>query len=171
MKNTELGKSYWANNGAYSKEAKKLYDELVPDEGEAQTVNGELVRVISRLQHEYCNNGNGNARTCDTIEEEVDCYECRGNGEDDNGDVCDVCGGSGVEYEEYDGENYIEEFWLDMIDFVEETVPNISEDIKKVKDVILNDKCSCDDNEMAVYSEMIDKVMYYVLTTENKERV
>ena len=53
--------SYWNNNGAYQKEGDELYEKLVPSEGAAETVHGELIRGINRLFHEYCNNGNGNA--------------------------------------------------------------------------------------------------------------
>ena len=53
--------SYWNNKGKYQKEGDELYEKLVPSEGAAETVHGELIRGINRLFHEYCNNGNGNA--------------------------------------------------------------------------------------------------------------
>lgn len=53
--------SYWNNNGAYQKEYNALYEKMVPAEGAADTLHGELIRGISRLFYEYCNNGNWNA--------------------------------------------------------------------------------------------------------------
>ncbi len=53
--------SYWNHNGAYQEEGDRLYEEMVPATGAAETVHGELIRGINRLFHEYCNNGNGNA--------------------------------------------------------------------------------------------------------------
>lgn len=54
-------KSYWNGNAKYSKQYEKLWDELVPGSGEAETVKGELVRIVGRITHEYYNNGNFNA--------------------------------------------------------------------------------------------------------------
>ena len=61
MKITELGNSYWNETGAYQNAYQQLYDKLVPSSGNAKTLNGELIRAISRLFYEYCNNGNCNA--------------------------------------------------------------------------------------------------------------
>ena len=62
-KNSLKGKSYWNSEGAYQKEYDQLYKELVPDFGEAETSDGELLRSITRLYYDYCNNGNGNVFT------------------------------------------------------------------------------------------------------------
>jgi hypothetical protein len=37
-----------------------LYDQLVPNEGRADTLEGELLRAISRIHYDYLNNGFGN---------------------------------------------------------------------------------------------------------------
>ena len=60
MKQTKLGNSYWDDNGAYQKEYDSLYEELVPPSGEAKCINGKMLRAISRLYYDFCNNGNGN---------------------------------------------------------------------------------------------------------------
>lgn len=39
----------------------KLYNKMVPDEGEAETEYGEAVRAIARLEYDYYNNGYQNA--------------------------------------------------------------------------------------------------------------
>lgn len=68
---TDMGKSYWDGNGAYSKEYGDLWNNLVPDKGSAKTINGELVRAIGRLNYEYYNNGN-----CNACEEDEDGEYC-----------------------------------------------------------------------------------------------
>ncbi len=37
-----------------------LWDRLVPDEGKCETLEGELLRAIGRIYHDYLNNGFGN---------------------------------------------------------------------------------------------------------------
>ena len=88
-KETPLGKSYWANNGAYQVDRERLYDKLVPASGEAETIHGEMIRSVSRLFYDYCNNGNCNA--VDIKMEE--CHQCGGcgyeefyDGDDEEGD-------------------------------------------------------------------------------------
>lgn len=46
--------------GRYDKEYEELWSRLVPKSGPAQTVQGELVRVIGKLASECYRNGNGN---------------------------------------------------------------------------------------------------------------
>ena len=38
----------------------KLWDELVPQSGEAKTIQGEIVRSFGQVKYEWLNNGNGN---------------------------------------------------------------------------------------------------------------
>ena len=51
---------YYQGKGRYEKERKELWDRLVPEEGEADTIQGEMVRAISWIYREYCVNGNCN---------------------------------------------------------------------------------------------------------------
>ena len=96
---TKEGNSYWYENGAYQKEYASLWDELVPSQGEAKTVHGELLRSVSRLQYDYCNNGNCNIIETETYTEYYACHSCDGEGEVDNGyldedealEMCDEC--------------------------------------------------------------------------------
>ena len=60
---TEYPNSYWKGTGKYQKEYEKLYSELVPPSGSADTLNGELIRAISILSHEFFKNNNANAYT------------------------------------------------------------------------------------------------------------
>jgi hypothetical protein len=54
--------SYWNGNGTYQDVHKVLWSKYVPDSGESLHRFGEVTRCLGRLWHEYCNNGNGNAR-------------------------------------------------------------------------------------------------------------
>ncbi len=51
---------YYFGKGKYDKEYGELWDELVPNSGQAKTIQGELVRTIGRLASESYRNGNGN---------------------------------------------------------------------------------------------------------------
>ena len=72
--------SYWNNNGLYQETYHKLYEELVPDRGCAETLAGEMLRASSRLYHEYFNNGNMNAIDEQFIDDDeevalkIDCF-------------------------------------------------------------------------------------------------
>lgn len=156
QKTTSKGNSYWASNGAYSTEMDKLWDELVPSSGEADTVHGEMVRAFGRLNYEFGNNGNCNAIEVEMeteyygcyncsgtgeVEEYVDCSECNGDGHDDNGDecieccgdgqveesvTCEECCGSGEESEEVEGDISITEHYQTFLDFLSEHLPDSS---------------------------------------------
>ena len=123
-KETETGKSYWDNNGAYQSEYDKMYEDLVPAMGKAETTEGEVLRGISRLTYDYFNNGNGNVIEIETEEEEETCYQCGGSGisetryeEDEEGESyevdeeCEYCNGSGVLYEEVTSEITIDDYY------------------------------------------------------------
>jgi len=51
---------YPHGKGRYQKEAKHLFESLVPNSGQAKTVQGELIRCMTRLASESYRNGNGN---------------------------------------------------------------------------------------------------------------
>lgn len=51
----------WDEKHPKAKIFSKLWDTLVPTSGEAETIEGELIRCAGRLVYEYCNNGNCNA--------------------------------------------------------------------------------------------------------------
>ncbi len=46
--------------GRYQKEYDELFDLLVPQSGEAESVQGELVRAIRKLESDYYRNGSAN---------------------------------------------------------------------------------------------------------------
>lgn len=51
--------TYWQNKGRYEDEAKQL-QALVPNSGEAETMQGEIMRAASRIYYDLFNNGFGN---------------------------------------------------------------------------------------------------------------
>jgi hypothetical protein len=176
IKLTTIGNSYWNKTGAYQSEYEYLYQLNVPNQGIAKTLNGELIRSISRLFYEYCNNGN-----CNACEEkikyhtyDVTCSNCNGDGIIDE-EECTNCGGSGLEEEE---EEYIEDTLVTphyqiFIDLIEKTVPYIESTINAVREIILiagsHGTTYFDDKLMVTYNELCDKVIFYVLTNEDKE--
>src|SRR5687767_67561 len=56
----------------YKKEFDLLWEMLVPEDGEAKSIQGRLVRAIGRLHHEWWNNGNCNWPDSKTYPEFVD---------------------------------------------------------------------------------------------------
>jgi DnaJ-class molecular chaperone len=192
---TEFGKSYWNNNGAYQEEYDKLYEELVPSRGEADTIHGEMIRAVSRLFYDFCNNGNCNVRevqeeSCDECGgsgyEEEDCHSCCGIGYyvEEEGDECLECGGSGYETRDcgycggdcyVDGDVVINDYYQDMIDFLHQHSTN-KRVVEKVEEFITRKDLgygdyTFGDDEMKVYNDLVDAVMYQTLTTENKKRI
>ena len=140
---TKKGNNYWKDSGAYQKEYEELYKKLVPNIGSSDTLNGELVRAISRLMYEYYNNANMNARQ---YEEVYNSYT--------------------DEY--YTSEPYIDSFYEKFLNLIE----SVGIDTSKVKEAILKyDKSPemFDEDVERSYVDLMDEVMYYVLTHEDKE--
>lgn len=102
--------SYWDEKGKYQEEYDRLYQELVPDQGPAETVKGELIRSVSRLYHEAYNNGNINALDCDYDYETDEEYDCRVN-----------------------------EFYGNFIGFIRHYVAEASDTLDKIKHHIITD--------------------------------
>jgi hypothetical protein len=51
---------YWDNVGPRQADYDRLYKELVPGSGDAETVEGQLLRAASKLAWDFYNNGGGN---------------------------------------------------------------------------------------------------------------
>jgi hypothetical protein len=58
-KSTETG-TYWNGNGRHQELYDRLYTELVPDSGPADTYYGEILRAISNVYYDVYNNGCAN---------------------------------------------------------------------------------------------------------------
>lgn len=171
---TELGKSYWDENGAYQKEYEELYSLLVPSSGEANTVHGEMIRCVSRLFYDYCNNGNCNVLDGGSQTYYETCSQCGGSGyhDDEEEDQCSYCYGDGdIEIEGVD-EVVITDYYLDMFNFLQYNMLN-PKYLIDLKEYLLNGDgdFKFGDSEMKRYNNLTDEVMYQVLTTENKDIV
>ena len=165
-KNCSLNQHYWESTGLYQQSWDKLYNDLVPASGDAPTIQGELIRGISRLYYDYCNNGN-----CNTLDITMeDCNECNGSGyeEDSDGETqdCQWCGGDcNVE-----GDAYITDYYKEMIDFLKEYLIE-KELVSQLENWMVNDyspRYSFSDEQMNLYDKVTDAVVYQCLTTENK---
>lgn len=176
-KSTPDGKSYWDETGAFQKEYKKLNKELVPVEGEAETMHGEMIRAIGNLFYDFCNNGNCNA--VEAVEE--DCPECHGSGykershrhssNDEDEDVdCSYCGGEC----KINTGNEVTEYYKNMLDYIKDHLPkedkHLVNELENFMCTVTYGRHKFDAEEMGYYNRVTDAVMYFVLTTENKPR-
>ena len=181
---TETRTSFWDGNHPQQDEYQNLWDTLVPGSGEADTVEGEAIRAVGRLFYEYCNNGNCNAAERSYETEYETCHSCQGSGtveeytgeEDEDGDEiyedveCDDCCGCGEVEEEVEGELEINDYYGNMLEFIEEHVPESLAKVEAVRDLIMSDSLhynyNYDDSEMTSYNELTELVVNWV-TSKN----
>lgn len=177
IKTSEIGKSYWEENGAYNAEFSKLTKDLMPSEGCGATLTAEIVRAANRLYYEFCNNGNCNAcEIHDGDEVEVECPCCHGEGylDDEQEVICDECDGMGVIYEEGEIEIEIADFYANFIDLIEtnliadgdEEIETICESIRTIiRDMPLYNGALryTEKNNMHQYDLLIDHVAAYAI--------
>ena len=170
IKLTEAGKSYWDDNGAYSAEYSALYDELVPQSGSAETLKGELVRAISRLVHEHCNNGNGNARVVRYEMHEESCWYCGGAGYfDEEEEECYDCCGSGYIEEECEGDAIVALFYDKFLMLIEEHVTDTDELTEAVRNLICEHPDDFSEKGMGTYNILADTVLAWVVDPNNPD--
>lgn len=177
IKTSEIGKSYWEENGAYNAEFSKLTKDLMPSEGCGATLTAEIVRAANRLYYEFCNNGNCNACEIHEGDEvEVECPCCHGEGylDDEQEVICDECDGMGVIYEEGEIEIEIADFYANFIDLIETTliadgdeeIETICESIRTIiRDMPLYNGALryTEKNNMHQYDLLIDHVAAYAI--------
>lgn len=163
---------YWNDEGKYDKELKSLTEELMPLQGDGETVKAELVRIANRLMYEYCNNGNCNACEVDYHEETTTCHYCSGRGFFEYGDEmedCSECDGMGEIEEEYEGPSFISPYYQRMLDFLQEFT---KVDTRGVEDVITANLYGMggeqfSDRNMDIYNKLIDDIMEEVLNDKD----
>ena len=164
-------KSYWNGTGKYQTEYNDL-KKLVPSEGEANTLHGELLRGAFRLYYDYYNNGNMNAQKVEEIVDEVECDYCCGDGTDDDGDACSECAGSGYT-EESDEDIIVDYYYAEFLELIAKHIPSAKEVVKKIEGIIVNcygastKKLFSAENEK-VYEDLVDAVIEHILNSENK---
>lgn len=159
---TSIEDSYWNNKGAYQAEGDKLFKEMVPASGAAETLNGELIRGINCLTDEYLNNGN-----CDAA-------------------IVTRVGDHGWWDEEEEDPDEIESVEIDayydkFLELIRETLSEkiVSREVNAVMDKIeeiiedaaYDQPCSVyfSKERVNAYSRMTDMVIWYVLNTEDTE--
>jgi len=174
MKQTLAGNSYWNETGAYQKEYDQLWKDLVPSSGEANTIDGELIRCAGRLLYDYCNNGNCNAVDYTTETEHYTCSCCNGRGhvyeydEDDNEEevICDECYGDGEIEEQVDGDKFITDYYKDMLKFLYDNL-NDKKPVVELEKFMLGtlgySSYKFEDDEMKYYNNLIDTVVYQII--------
>lgn len=180
-KRTATGSTYFNGEGAYQKEMDEMWERLVPMSGMASTLNGELVRAVSRLNYEFFTNGNLNACEQHFHDEEEVCCCCHGTGsiedEDEDGNPtevdCPECGGSGYFVEEVEDECTLSAMFGNFLLLIEECVPEAEAEVEMVRDIILSNLYAsrnqfCERNETA-YNDLMDAVAFHVLTTPDGE--
>lgn len=145
LRRTPKGQGYWQDNGAYQKEYEQMWNELVPAMGEAETQNGEILRLSAKLYYEYFNNGNMNAQ-----DREYPEWWCR---DEDEYDV--------IVSEEYQS-------YLKFLRRSCDTDYEMQGLLKRIEDIILTgeDGCNNPDNEYT-YNLMVDHAIHWVLTHDN----
>lgn len=176
---TKTGCTYFDGEGAWQEEFDKLWKELVPASGRAETLHGELIRAAGRLTHEYYNNGNFNACEVNYETEEVICDTCHGTGtvegvDDDGNPVeidCPDCGGCGCWDEDVEGDCTINPYYERFLDLIEKCVPDIEPKVDAVRGIILDNlyssPCLFSESRKEAYSRLVDEVVWYVLNSED----
>lgn len=143
--------SYWNNNGIYQAEYDKLFD-LVPQSGSAETLHGELIRAVSRINYEYFNNGNGNA-----WEVKYSTETAQGDWNEEDGDY--------EEYEEqYEDGGEINAYYQKFLTLIERTIPETEDIIEKIEYIMENGSNFTPQNEKT-YSNLIDAVVFWCITS------
>mgnify|MGYP007077424611 FL=1 len=163
IKLTRVGETYWNNQGAYNKEMNGMYEVLVPERGNAETINGELIRAINRLYYDKFNNGNCNV--LDVVMEE--CEECGGSGYDmfdeEGIEDCGYCGGHcEVECDK----NEVTTYYQKMLDFLYEFMQD--KKLHREFEEYLITWGLKDTKRDHIYERMMDSIIYQALITDNK---
>lgn len=162
----ETNFQYWDGQGKHQEEYDRLYKELVLSSGSSETLNGELIRAVSRLYHENANNGNCNAKE----DEWENCNHCSGSGEvekydydeeydDSEYEECPECWGEG----KIEEEAKIDSFYQKFIDLIRYNVPEARDTVDAIEVFITTGRG--DENK---YDTLVDQVVEYVLKTEDK---
>jgi hypothetical protein len=145
-------KSFYDGTHPLTAKYQELYDALVPATDEADTVEGEALRAMSRLGYEYYNNGNGNARESDRWDRPY--YD----GDDDYDD------------DEYGNPNSeINEFYQAFIDYLYAVVPNFRSHSRAIENIIRTvPDTTYDDAETAVYEKALEAVVIWIIAKDGR---
>lgn len=170
IKFTDTGHSYWNGTGSYQEKYNTFRTSLIPSEGKAKSLEGEVLRAASNLYYDLYNNGNANA--CDIIEMRKPCSTCHGEGyvdfeydDDEEGrrtytDVCPDCGGIG---EIIDQRGKVTEEYSKYFDTIRDVLDGFCEIDSLVTDIYDAIYEMRDNKDLqAMYNKMIDIVIYWI---------
>ncbi len=97
------------------------------------------------------------------------CYDCDGSGVHTND--CSYCGGNCT----VDGDVEINDYYQEMLDFLKrhlnntDVVENLVEFLER--DDLGYGTYTFGDDEMKVYNDLVDAVVYQIITTPNQKRI
>lgn len=142
LKLSTVAGAYWNEEAAANQEDyDRLYSELVPDEGEADTVHGMILRAAMRIYYDMYNNGGWNM--VDNIHD--DRLE---EGDED------------YEEPEFELSDLYSKFFTNLETWMPE---EHQEAVKKVKDIVLVGEINFD----IAFDLLIDRVVHVAMTTNN----
>lgn len=146
---------FMGDPGEYSHLYNLYYDAFVPRSGCSKYVIGELIRIVSRIIHEYYNNGNGNAAE---YQYEDECYDTEVWDEEAQEYYTEE------ECEEVESSCEVSKFYDSMLNFAEEFGPkDISGTIDSIRRIICNSRnTSYDEKDNQYYTEFADKIIQFV---------
>lgn len=154
---TDTAGAYFNDCSVNSETDDRLWRELVPSSGNADTVHGELLRGASRIYRDMYQNGGGNlvefeddGHSCD----HCSYYENLEGEEDYDNDHSDNCADSWV----------IDDYYQEMFDFLDKHLPYEGREVlKKVKKEVLSRPYDID----IAFDTLVDHVIHLILTTKN----
>ena len=125
--------TYWSGTGALQKEYDALYEKLVPAQGAAETIEGEVLRAASKIVYRHFNDGDefnrasyrqleqyiGPVTSYDDLAHKATEFALKANGNyhpNQGWDSLDVMDYGPAEEEEYDDEDDDYDDWSDDVD-------------------------------------------------------
>ena len=161
LKFTETAGGYWREDSVNSELDTKLWAELVPSSGDADTVHGELLRSASRLYRDMYQNGGGNlvsfednGYSCEHCNHFEYVREAEEQGEDYDEDHSDNCPDSLV----------ISDYYQGMFDFLEKHLTDEGrKTLKEVEKQVLKQPWDIP----IVFDRLVDHAIHMAQTTVN----
>ena len=148
--------TYWSGTGALQKEYDVLYNELVPSQGKADTIEGEVLRASSKIVYRHYNDGDefneasfdqltpyiGTVTSYDDLAHKAIEFALKANGNytpNPDWDSLDVMDYGPAEEEEYDDEDE-EDDWYDDEELEESDKEEFKSTYKKFNDKVKTQK-------------------------------
>ena len=157
LKFTQKPGGYWCEDSVNQEMDSKLWAELVPSSGKAETIHGELLRTASKIYRDTYQNGGGNI-----VEFEDDGYSCDHcdyyeTDEDERvEDHSDICHGDWI----------VTDYYQEYFDLLHEHLSaDGRECLNNVKQELIIGLIR---NPSIEFDRLVDYVIHTILTTENQ---